>query len=236
MPTASSPASRYPCTVVYGAPRNHARHPREQENGGTSASLPPVHQGAQNGSRVTETALSARIANDEGTPVHLRQKRERVDMCGGRGVLHISGCWNRPPRSPPPIPGLLHRHISMILISGVLIPSPHFIPGVPPASWGTGSQGVWLFFSHIIIIITEQGKGTSYFPARVTVYPSIYHRLGWGREVGNGAFWGGRRAQSVSTIHLAMQFSCVFHTSLWSEVCWGFSKPTEHFDGHTLFR
>lgn len=68
-------------------------------------------------------------------------------MCGGRGVLHISGCWNRPPRSPPPIPGLLHRHISMILISGVLIPSPHFIPGVPPASWGTGSQGVWLFFS-----------------------------------------------------------------------------------------
>lgn len=136
-----------------------------------------------------------------------RRENEWIYVEGGECSTPHLRVLESPPSSPP-IPGLLHRHISA---SGVLIPSPYFVLVVSHLGGGRVAGGL-AYFSHIIIIITEQGKGTSYFPMRVTEYPFVHHRLGWGREEGNGAFWGGRRAQSIFQIQITiihMRVPCI---------------------------
>jgi len=89
-----------------------------------------------------------------------------------------------------------------------LIPSPHFVHGVPYL--GEQGPGGWLGISRIIIS-TERGKSVLYFPT-VTVYPSVYHhwfggRGGRKRGVLVGEQTGHNRFLSQNIMQFAHSFS-----------------------------
>lgn len=186
-------------------------------------------KGAQNG--VTETALSARIAKDEGTPVHLRQKRERVDICGGRGVLHTTSRGVGiaplvPSNSGPSSPTYLglggFNSLTVFCSRGF-------------ASWGgQGRRGVGLLFTHHHHHhgARERDLIFSHESHRISVCPPLAGLGKGGRK--RGVL--GREASTIDFPNTNYHHShaCSMHLSGVKHAGASRSRCMERFDGYAL--